>query len=78
MGYSFTTLNAANSGAWAAIPVGVFAANFLLEQVGLRPVFLASRVLYFAAMLALALNPATREMAAPVPQEPQPASGQAA
>jgi MFS family permease len=63
---------AMTAGAWAAMPVAVIAAGYLVEGIGLRATLVGVGVCYLAATFSLAVNPAIREMDVAAPRDPTP------
>jgi MFS family permease len=53
---------AMQAGAWMAMPLGVLAGGYLIEQFGLPATFLVTSLCYLATTLTMVVNPAFREM----------------
>jgi MFS family permease len=66
------------SGAWVVLPLGMMAAGFLLEAVGLRATLIAVAAGLFALATSVLLNPALHEMDAAPAASTSPARAKAA
>jgi MFS family permease len=61
--------------AWIAMPLGVLAAGYVVDAVGLRATLLSSGAAYLAVTLASRFSPALRGLDRPRPvAAPEPAS----